>query len=80
MENLSTTSNNNGDGDIAIEEEKENQDHFFSTLHSYPFQTDVEFRKGLSVILRHPDRSATDAEVNSENDLVLQAKCFYFSR
>lgn len=52
----------------------------FSDLQTYPFQADFEFKKGLSIILGHPDRPATDSEINSEDDLVLQAKCFYFSR
>ena len=52
-------------------------DTLFSSIRSYPFEKDPEFQKGLSLILGH---SATDEEVNSDDDLVLQAKCFYFSR
>ncbi|KAJ9288248.1 hypothetical protein DTO280E4_6047 [Paecilomyces variotii] len=52
----------------------------FNELKAYPFSTDLEFRKGLAVILGHPETSATDEEINREDDLVLQAKCFYFSR
>lgn len=52
----------------------------FRKLNSYPFTTDVEFAKGLSIILGHPNSPATEAEIGCEDDLVLQAKCFYFSR
>ncbi|KAL1867189.1 hypothetical protein Plec18167_008730 [Paecilomyces lecythidis] len=52
----------------------------FSELNAYPFSTDLEFKKGLAVILGHPETPATDEEISREDDLVLQAKCFYFSR
>lgn len=52
----------------------------FANLQAYPFHTDLEFRSGLSIILGHPEKPATDAEVDAESDLVLQAKCFFFSR
>jgi hypothetical protein len=52
----------------------------FDQLIAYPFCTDLEFRKGLAVILGHPGVPATDEEIGREDDLVLQAKCFYFSR
>lgn len=66
----------------------------YASLHTYPFQSDVEFRAGLSQILQRP---VTDAELlsssrqsqqdaalaggNSDvNETILRAKCFYFSR
>jgi hypothetical protein len=52
----------------------------FDQLNAYPFSADLEFRKGLAVILGHPGVPATDEEISREDDLVLQAKCFYFSR
>ncbi|GAD99456.1 TFIIH basal transcription factor complex p47 subunit [Paecilomyces variotii No. 5] len=52
----------------------------FHELNGYPFSTNLEFKKGLAVILGHPETPATDDEINREDDLVLQAKCFYFSR
>lgn len=52
----------------------------FERLHAYPFDTDVEFRNGLAIILGHPETPASEAEMNREDDLVLQAKCFFFSR
>ncbi|XHF99078.1 hypothetical protein AWENTII_002588 [Aspergillus wentii] len=52
----------------------------FGRLQSYPFITDLEFANGLSIILGHPNTPASEAEINREDDLVLQAKCFYFSR
>lgn len=52
----------------------------FESLQSYPFHTDPEFADGLAIILGHPGTPATEAEMNREDDLVLQAKCFFYSR
>ncbi|GES65618.1 hypothetical protein ATEIFO6365_0012001000 [Aspergillus terreus] len=52
----------------------------FEKLKAYPFTADREFAKGLAIILQHPDVPASEDEVNRTDDLVLQAKCFYFSR
>lgn len=52
----------------------------FERVKSYPFDADPEFAKGLSIILGHPETPASNAETNREDDLVLQAKCFYFSK
>ncbi|KAJ5907998.1 hypothetical protein N7495_000680 [Penicillium taxi] len=52
----------------------------FEQLRSYRFTEDPEFANGLAIILGHPDRKATAEEINQEDDLVLQAKCFFFSR
>lgn len=52
----------------------------FEKLRDYPFQNDLEFANGLAMILGHPNMPATEAEMNREDDLVLQAKCFFFSR
>jgi hypothetical protein len=53
----------------------------YEKLHEYPFADDPEFGKGLSIILGHPEApGASRDEVKREDDLVLQAKCFYFSR
>ncbi|PKY03977.1 hypothetical protein P168DRAFT_327991 [Aspergillus campestris IBT 28561] len=52
----------------------------FKQLESYPFLTDREFASGLSIILGHPETPATEAEISRTDDLVLQAKCFYFSK
>jgi len=57
------------------------QNSLFESLNAYPFASDIEFRNGLGVVLgRAPGASATDEEVAREDDLVLQAKCFYFTR
>lgn len=56
------------------------QTTLFERLRSYPFSTDSEFANGLSIILGHPGSPANETEINREDDLVLQAKCFYFSR
>ena len=52
----------------------------FERLQSYPFSSDPEFANGLSIILGHPETPATEVEMNRDDDLVLQAKCFFFSR
>lgn len=52
----------------------------FKQLESYPFLADREFASGLSIILGHPETPATEAEISRTDDLVLQAKCFYFSK
>ncbi|CAI7620710.1 unnamed protein product [Penicillium glandicola] len=52
----------------------------FERLQSYSFISDPEFANGLSIILGHPGTPATEVEINRDDDLVLQAKCFFFSR
>ncbi|KAJ5722094.1 hypothetical protein N7488_000129 [Penicillium malachiteum] len=52
----------------------------FEALRDYPFIQDPEFANGLAIILGHPETPATEAEMSREDDLVLQAKCFFFSR
>lgn len=52
----------------------------YQQLHSYPFTSDPEFKLGLAVILRQPGTPASDERINRTDDLVLKAKCFYFSR
>ncbi|KAK2766179.1 hypothetical protein FQN54_007695 [Arachnomyces sp. PD_36] len=49
-------------------------------LHSYPFDTDEEFKLGLAVILGHPDVPPTEEELRRNDDFALQARCFYYSR
>ncbi|KAE8375882.1 hypothetical protein BDV26DRAFT_294592 [Aspergillus bertholletiae] len=56
------------------------QVEIYEKLRSYPFHTDHEFAKGLAIILGHPDTPATETEISCNDDLVLQAKCFYLSR
>jgi hypothetical protein len=52
----------------------------FERLQSYNFPSDPEFANGLAIILGHPETPATEVEMNRDDDLVLQAKCFFFSR
>lgn len=52
----------------------------FQTLKSYPFAADAEFKLGLGAILGHSGNPATADEVNRTDDLVIKAKCFYYSR
>lgn len=52
----------------------------FEALQSYPFHADSEFANGLAIILGHPNMPASEEEMDREDDLVLQAKCFFYSR
>ncbi|KAJ5183206.1 hypothetical protein N7492_000822 [Penicillium capsulatum] len=52
----------------------------FQRLRQYSFEADPEFANGLAIILGHPETPASEAEMKREDDLVLQAKCFFFSR
>lgn len=79
--------NNNKDGDdtatIPTDHSDPSQSEvsaLFEYINSYPFSSDAEFRSGLAVILGHPGTPASEAELTSEDDLVLKAKCFYISR
>ncbi|KAJ6085960.1 hypothetical protein N7486_010241 [Penicillium sp. IBT 16267x] len=56
------------------------QSVLFERLRAYSFQKDPEFANGLAIILGHPHTPATETEISREDDLVLQAKCFFFSR
>lgn len=52
----------------------------FEKLKAYHFTTDPEFANGLAIILGHASTPASEAEMCRDDDLVLQAKCFFFSR
>jgi hypothetical protein len=52
----------------------------YEYIASYDFSSDLEFRKGLGTILGHPETPASDSELLREDNVVLQAKCFYISR
>ena len=52
----------------------------FEQLKSYPFNSDPEFANGLAIILGHPGTPASEAEMSRDDDLVLKAKSFFFSR
>ena len=56
------------------------QTEIFERMSTYPFTSDPEFSAGLATILGHPATPASEEEMNRNNDLVLQAKCYYFSR
>ena len=49
-------------------------------LSTYPFDTDPEFLSGLAAILGHTETTATPEELTANEDLVLQARCFYLTR
>ncbi|EPS34155.1 hypothetical protein POX_a00868 [Penicillium oxalicum] len=52
----------------------------FAKLKAYPFTSDPEFANGLAIILNHPGTPASEEEITRDDDLVLKAKCFFFSR
>ncbi|KAL2794189.1 hypothetical protein BJX66DRAFT_206803 [Aspergillus keveii] len=52
----------------------------YERLRTYPFMTDREFATGLAIILGHPETPASEEEISHDDDLVLQAKCYYFTR
>ncbi|KAL4949937.1 hypothetical protein BDW69DRAFT_66065 [Aspergillus filifer] len=56
------------------------QTEIFERLATYPFTSDPEFSAGLATILGHPATPASEEEIKRNDDLVLQAKCYYFSR
>ncbi|ETN36329.1 uncharacterized protein HMPREF1541_08606 [Cyphellophora europaea CBS 101466] len=55
-------------------------DTIYFSLSSYPFDDDPEYLAGLSSILGHPSIPPNTAELTSNPDLILQARCFYFAR
>lgn len=64
----------------AQTESRNPQADIFEQLSTYPFSTDREFAGGLAIILGHPETPASDEEIARDDDLVLQAKCYYFTR
>ncbi|KAL4959892.1 DUF5572 domain-containing protein [Aspergillus stella-maris] len=56
------------------------QAEIFERIATYPFTSDPEFSAGLATILGHPTTPASREEINRNDDLVLQAKCYYFNR
>ncbi|KAL4761688.1 DUF5572 domain-containing protein [Aspergillus foveolatus] len=64
----------------AQTESRNPQADIFEQLNTYPFSTDREFAGGLAIILGHPETPASEEEIARDDDLVLQAKCYYFTR
>lgn len=52
----------------------------FAGLSLYPFDSDSEYLRGLSAILGHSSTPPSASEISQNADLVLQVKCFYFTR
>jgi hypothetical protein len=61
-------------------EDQRSETEIFEQLRSYPFTLDREFAQGLAIILGHPEVPASEEETSRSDDLVLQAKCYYFAR
>ncbi|KAB8234625.1 hypothetical protein BDV23DRAFT_150988 [Aspergillus alliaceus] len=77
---IETTGNTADQVTTQISATQQPETEIYVRLKSYPFILDQEFAKGLAIILGHPDAPATETEIGRSDDLVLQAKCFYFSR
>ena len=56
------------------------QDDIFIRISQYSFDSDSDYLNGLSSILGHPSVPPSASEIYNNADLVLQAKCFYFTR
>lgn len=52
----------------------------YDQILTYPFYSDNDYILGLAAIFGHPDLIPTEAELRDNEDLVLQAQCFYFAR
>ena len=52
----------------------------YRRIQSYPFHSDQDYQLGLAAILGHPETPPTASELVSNQDLVLQAQCFYLAR
>ncbi|KAL3459872.1 hypothetical protein BJX64DRAFT_290868 [Aspergillus heterothallicus] len=61
-------------------EQQPSYTNIFESLRAYPFETDQEFASGLAIILGHSETPASEEEISRDDELVLQAKCYYFAR
>ena len=52
----------------------------YRRIQSYPFHSDQDYQLGLAAILGHPDTAPEPSELLLNQDLVLQAQCFYLAR
>ncbi|KAL5001408.1 hypothetical protein BDV10DRAFT_5362 [Aspergillus recurvatus] len=69
-----------GNTTAAQTESQPPQADIFEQLSTYPFSADREFAGGLAIILGHPETPASEEEIARDDDLVLQVKCYYFTR
>ena len=56
------------------------EDQAFEQISQYPLDGDDEWLIGLASILGHPGSPPTTAEIESNQDLIAQAQCFYVAR
>src|SRR2546422_1038047 len=56
------------------------KDETWEAFERYPYLTDHVFRNGLACILGQAGTRLTDEQVNSMDDTVIAAKCFYYSQ
>jgi hypothetical protein len=67
------------EGQFTYNQAFASEENLFQHLEAYPWNTDEEFQSGLRSILG----STPPAEAQKgpqQDELILQAKCFYYSR
>ena len=52
----------------------------FEYINRYPFDEDTVFKEGLAQILQRPEATTIEKELDREDDIILQAKCFYIAK
>lgn len=57
-----------------------NPETTFRSIYDYQWDQDSDFQSGLSSIRGHTDQASSEALVDHDFDLLLQAQCFYFAR
>lgn len=56
------------------------RNELYTSLRSYDFDADSEYLSGLASILGHPETAPSAEELNSNPELILKVRCFYFAR
>ena len=80
--NMSSAIQDDGSYDTQASHEGSfsNEESIYHAISQYPFDTDSEYLNGLSTIFGHPSTPPSPLEISENADLVLQAKCFYYTR
>lgn len=64
----------------AAEGSPSQKNSMFEAVRAYDFSNDSEFKAGLASILGHSTEGPSTEELSQQQDLTLQAQCFYYSR